>query len=51
MFVDFEHHMKNIANDVIFKSRKLVDIIDNDLKLNFQIFVVFAKSLNSLQTH
>ena len=48
MFVDFEHHMKNIENDINFKSRKLIDIIDNDLKLNFQTFVVF--SLNSLQT-
>ena len=51
MFVDFEHYIKNIENDVNFKFRKLIDIIDNDLKLNFQIHVVFAKSLNSLQIH
>ena len=52
--------MKNIEDDVSLKSRNLIDIIDNDLKLRFLIFVVFAKqtivmkwtkSFDSLQTH
>ena len=52
--------MKNIEDDVSFKSRNLIDIIDSDLKLRFLTSVVFAKqtilmkwakSFDSLQIH
>ena len=40
MFVDFEHHMMNIVNDVNFKFRNVIDIIDSD-----SFFVVSAKRM------
>ena len=45
MLADFEQHMKNIEDYVNFKSRNLIDIIDNDLKLKSSTSVVLTSSL------
>ena len=49
MLADFEHHMKNIEDDVNLKSRNPNDIIDSDLKLSFQTFDVSIVSVKRMK--